>query len=93
MDATPHEDPESLTKHGWIELRGCLLSSIVLPRVLLHSRFGIVVIGGPPEAVAVLRQRLDQARFSAIFPGTLPVVQLVGHLPRTVPSQRDTATR
>jgi hypothetical protein len=73
----PDEHPESRIKPaGWVELRRCLVSGIVLPHVLLHPRLGIVVLDGPPDAVALLRRRLDQARFAAVFPGTLPIVQL-----------------
>ena len=60
----------------WTELKGCRVGGHVLTLVLLHPRFGIAIGGGPVDAVALVRQRLDRARFPAIFPGTLPVLRL-----------------
>jgi hypothetical protein len=68
----PDPDPET----GWLALPRCRVGGQVLPLVLLHPRYGIAVQGGPPDATALLRQRLERARFSAIFPGHLPIARL-----------------
>ncbi len=70
----PEPQPEPDT--GWLALPRCRLGSQVLPMVLLHPRHGIAIQGGPPEAAALVRERLERARFSAIFPGVLPILRL-----------------
>jgi hypothetical protein len=51
-----------------------------LPYVLLHPRQGVVLLEPAPlrllDAVARLRARLEAVRFSAIFPGDLPILHL-----------------
>ncbi|WP_043359207.1 SH3 domain-containing protein [Belnapia sp. F-4-1] len=75
---------------GWISLSDCLLeprpvegvpaSTILVPMALLHPEFGVALLGVPgavaEAAAAAFRQRLEDARFPAIFPGHLPVVTL-----------------
>lgn len=60
----------------WLALPDCRLGGHQLPLVLLHPRYGILIQGGPPDAPALLRQRLERGRFSAIFPGILPIVRV-----------------
>lgn len=62
----------------WLRLQACRVAGHVLPLVLLHPRHGIAIAGGPADAVALVRQRLDRARFPAIFPGALPILRLSG---------------
>ena len=62
----------------WLALEGCRVGGHVLPLVLLHPRFGIAIAGGPLDAAALVRQRLERARFPAIFPGVLPILRLSG---------------
>ncbi|SDB35949.1 SH3 domain-containing protein [Belnapia rosea] len=80
----------SMVPEGWISLPDCLLeqrpasggavANVLVPLVLLHPEFGVALLGVPgavaEAAAAALRQRLEAARFSAIFPGYLPVVTL-----------------
>jgi hypothetical protein len=51
---------------------------VTIDVVLLHPAHGVALLESPPhwtpDAPARLRRRLAQARFAAIFPGTLPVV-------------------
>ena len=51
---------------------------VTIDVVLLHPARGVALLETPPhwtpDAPARLRRRLAQARFAAIFPGTLPVV-------------------
>ncbi|MBL6458094.1 SH3 domain-containing protein [Belnapia sp. T6] len=75
---------------GWLSLEGCSLQSrpidaapgpaIAVPLVLMHPEFGLAILGLEPvqaeAAEAALRERLEAARFGAIFPGHLPVVSL-----------------
>ncbi len=70
---------------GWICLRDCNLSGnlsrpVTIPFVLLHPEVGVALldIGTTPatDPEAVLRQRLEAARFESIFPGYLPIVHL-----------------
>lgn len=76
--------PESLVKPvatpaysgDWLALRGCRLSGHRLPLVLLHPWIGVAIVGGPPDAPALFRQRLERARFFSIFSGELPIVRL-----------------
>jgi hypothetical protein len=67
-------DPPSA--QGWLALPRCRVGGQLLPMVLLHPRLGIAVEGGPPEAAALVRHRLERARFPAIFPGHLPVARI-----------------
>ncbi|MDN3566515.1 hypothetical protein QWZ14_19255, partial [Paeniroseomonas aquatica] len=80
--APPEADPlapsAAAPQGHWLEVRDCRVAGHVLPLVLLHPRFGIAVCGGPVEAAALVRQRLERARFPAIYPGTLPVLRLPG---------------
>ncbi|MBL6076765.1 hypothetical protein JMJ56_02025 [Belnapia sp. T18] len=76
MSSDPTPEPAT----GWLALPRCRVGGQLLPLVLLHPRYGIAIQGGPPDAVALLHQRLERARFPAIFPGSLPVV-------RTAPDQ------
>ena len=71
---SPDPTPDPVT--GWLALPRCRVGGQLLPLVLLHPRFGIAIQGGPPDAVPLLRQRLERARFAAIFPGHLPVVRI-----------------
>jgi hypothetical protein len=72
---------------GWTCLKDCNLSGLLsrpvpIPFVLLHPEVGVALLevdgSAPPvpEAEAVLRQRLQSARFDCIFPGYLPIVHL-----------------
>lgn len=70
---------------GWIRLDQCNLSAIqgqtlVVQHVLLHPEIGVALIdiapAEAPGAEAAFRDRLESARFAAIFPGQLPVVHL-----------------
>ncbi len=80
MAPDPTPDPET----GWLALPRCRVGGQVLPLVLLHPRYGIAIQGGPPEAMTLLRQRLERARLPAIFPGHLPIVRLApGQRPET----------
>lgn len=82
----PEADPtEVALPEGWIGLPDCVLQNadapaVSIPLTLLHPEFGIALLGVPEgqgaAAEAALRQRLDAARFVAIFPGHLPVVTL-----------------
>ena len=82
----PEAEPSEVTlPEGWIGLPDCVLQNadapaVSIPLTLLHPEFGIALLGVPEEqgaaAEAALRQRLDAARFVAIFPGHLPVVTL-----------------
>lgn len=90
MSPPPPPEPEvDLTEvalpEGWIGLPDCVLQNadapaVSIPLTLLHPEFGIALLGVPEgqgaAAEAALRQRLDAARFVAIFPGHLPVVTL-----------------
>jgi hypothetical protein len=60
----------------WQALRGCRLGGAPIPLVLMHPRHGVVLVGGPADGPALLRHRLEQARFPAVFHGHLPVIQL-----------------
>ncbi|MFC7689253.1 hypothetical protein ACFQY5_06030 [Paeniroseomonas aquatica] len=77
-DAEPLAPSAAAPQGHWLEVRDCRVAGHVLPLVLLHPRFGIAVCGGPVEAAALVRQRLERARFPAIYPGTLPVLRLPG---------------
>lgn len=70
---------------GWTRLDQCNLSAIqgealVVPHVLLHPEIGVALIDIAPAETAgaepAFRDRLESARFAAIFPGQLPVVHL-----------------
>jgi len=71
---------------GWICLQDCNLSGklnrpVQIPFVLLHPEVGVALLdvgatGTATDAEAVLRQRLEAARFESIFPGYLPIVHL-----------------
>src|SRR4051812_3355954 len=70
---------------GWIRLDHCNLSpfqgqALLVPHVLLHPEIGVALIDIAPAAAAgaeqAFRDRLESARFAAIFPGQLPVVHL-----------------
>jgi hypothetical protein len=70
---------------GWIRLDQCNLSpfqgqALLVPHVLLHPEIGVALIdiapGETAGAEAAFRDRLEAARFAAIFPGDLPVVHL-----------------
>ncbi len=74
--AEAHAAPAPASRIRWLELKGCRVAGHVLPVVLLHPRYGIAIGGGPADAPALVRQRLERARFSAIFPGTLPILRL-----------------
>jgi hypothetical protein len=84
----PAADTSALPE-GWISLPDCLLeprpvegpaTTILVPMALLHPEFGVALLGVPgavaEAAAAAFRQRLEDARFPAIFPGHLPVVTL-----------------
>lgn len=85
----PAADTSALPE-GWISLPDCLLeprpmegrpaATILVPMALLHPEFGVALLGVPgavaEAAAAAFRQRLEDARFPAIFPGHLPVVTL-----------------
>ena len=73
---TMSPEPNPSTAPGWLALPRCRVGGQLIPLVMLHPRFGIAIQGGPPDAVALVRQRLDRARFPAIFPGHLPVVRV-----------------
>lgn len=90
--AGPHPaapEPSALPE-GWSSLSDCLLeprpvqgmpaATILVPVVLLHPEFGVALLGLPgavaEAAAAAFRQRLEDARFAAIFPGHLPVATL-----------------
>jgi hypothetical protein len=73
---------------GWIRLDHCNLSpfqgqALLVPYVLLHPEIGVALIDIAPAAAAgaeaAFRDRLESARFGAIFPGQLPVVHLQLH--------------
>jgi hypothetical protein len=82
-------EPSALPE-GWTSLSDCLFeprpvegmrpATILVPMVLLHPEFGVALLGLPgavaEAAAAAFRQRLEDARFAAIFPGHLPVVTL-----------------
>ena len=82
----PEAEPTEIAlPEGWIGLPDCVLQNadapaVSIPLTLLHPEFGIALLGVPEgqgaAAEAALRQRLDAARFVAIFPGHLPVVTL-----------------
>lgn len=74
--AEAHAVSASAPRIRWLELKGCRVGGHVLPVILLHPRYGIAIGGGPADAPALVRQRLERARFSAIFPGTLPILRL-----------------
>lgn len=72
---------------GWICLRDCNLTGnlsqpVQIPFVLLHPEVGVALLDlagaspGVPDAEAILRRRLEAARFESIFPGYLPIVHL-----------------
>jgi hypothetical protein len=70
---------------GWLCLQDCNLSGqlshpVVVPFVLMHPDVGVVLIdispASNPEAEAILRRRLEAARFESIFPGFLPILHL-----------------
>src|SRR3712207_2807442 len=70
---------------GWLCLQDCNLSGqlshpVVVPFVLMHPDIGVVLIdispASNPEAEAILRRRLEAARFESIFPGFLPILHL-----------------
>ncbi|TDH62805.1 hypothetical protein E2C06_10420, partial [Dankookia rubra] len=70
---------------GWIRLDQCNLSpfqgqALLVPHVLLHPEIGVALIDIAPGETAgaelAFRDRLETARFAAIFPGQLPVVHL-----------------
>ncbi|MFC7688421.1 hypothetical protein ACFQY5_01015 [Paeniroseomonas aquatica] len=76
----------------WVLVSGARLGADAIDMVLLHPRCGVALLQVAPrwtlDAPARLRQRLDQARFGAIFNGHLPVVhrmvspQVLPELPR-----------
>jgi hypothetical protein len=86
--ATPPPSPPRpalVLPPGWVGLERCNLSpvpgqTVAVRHVLLHPFVGIALIDIAPDAAhgaePALRARLDAARFSAIFPGHLPVVHL-----------------
>ena len=68
---------------GWVMLPKAVIGGageapVTIDVVLLHPARGVALLETPPhwtpDAPARLRRRLAQARFAAIFPGTLPVV-------------------
>src|SRR4051794_38692320 len=70
---------------GWIGLKDCSLSGLAddarqVAYVLLHPRIGVALLDFTPGqldgAAAALHHRLAAARFTAIFPGHLPVAAL-----------------
>ncbi len=71
---SPDPTPDPVT--GWLALPRCRVGGQVLPLVLVHPRFGIAIQGGPPDAAALLHQRLERARFPAVFPGHLSIVRI-----------------
>lgn len=89
-DLRPAAPEASALPEGWTSLNDCLLeprpvegmpaATILVPVVLLHPEFGVALLGLPgavaEAAAAAFRQRLEDARFSAIFPGHLPVATL-----------------
>jgi hypothetical protein len=76
---SPEPFPEAAP--GWLAMPRCRVGGQILPLVLLHPRYGIAIQGGPPDAVALVRQRLERARLPAIFPGHLPIVRLASGQP------------
>lgn len=62
----------------WVLVAGARLAADPIDMVLLHPRLGVALLQVAPrwtiDAPGRLRQRLDQARFGAIFNGHLPVV-------------------
>ncbi|MBK1659459.1 hypothetical protein, partial [Paracraurococcus ruber] len=77
--------PPQAASPGWIGLQRCNISPVAsqvleMPHVLLHPEIGVALIdiapGQTPHAESAFRARLEAARFAAIFPGHLPVVQL-----------------
>ncbi len=62
----------------WVLVAGARLGADPIDMVLLHPRLGVALLQVAPrwtiDAPGRLRQRLDQARFGAIFNGHLPVV-------------------
>lgn len=69
---------------GWSLARdcriGCEATPVRIDIVLLHPEIGVALLELTPrwtaDATALLRQRLELARFGAIFPGELPVAHL-----------------
>jgi len=70
-------------ERGWVLLPQAVIGGtgetpVTIDVVLLHPARGVALLESPPhwtpDAPARLRRRLAQARFAAIFPGTLPVV-------------------
>jgi len=83
-EAVAPAGPGEGSLRGWHVLRDCPLGGpggVVLPYALLHPGMGVALLDLAPHrtpgAEALLRQRLDATRFSAIFPGSLPVAHLV----------------
>ncbi|TDH62740.1 hypothetical protein E2C06_10070 [Dankookia rubra] len=70
-------------EYGWAMLPHAVIGGpgeapVTIDIVLLHPARGVALLEAPPhwtpDAPARLQRRLTQARFAAIFPGTLPVV-------------------
>jgi hypothetical protein len=72
----PAEAALSAPPAEWQVLRGCRVGGKPIPLVLMHPKHGVVLVGGPPDGPTLLRRRLEQARFPAVFNGHLPVIQL-----------------
>src|SRR6478672_9723646 len=77
---------------GWeCDIGGPPGHPVRIPLVVLHPAFGVALLGsGKPveEADEILRRRLTEARFGAIFGGHLPVLNGSierAELPRLVP--------
>ena len=77
---------------GWeCDIGGPPGHPVRIPLVVLHPAFGVALLGsGKPveEADEILRRRLTEARFGAIFGGHLPVLNGTierAELPRLVP--------
>lgn len=81
-EAPPLAWPAPGQAPGWKALRDCPLGGDGPPvrLALLHPAIGVALIGpraqGGPDPAARLRRRLEAVRFTAVFPGHLPIVTL-----------------
>ena len=74
--------PQELGR-DWVVLQDCRLRPSdrgVPPSVLIHPARGVAVVdilpSSTPEAAEAVRERLDAARFPALFAGHLPVIHM-----------------
>jgi hypothetical protein len=82
MSAAAAARPQDLGR-DWIVLRDCRLRPSdrgVPPSVLIHPARGVAVVdilpSSTPDAAEAVRDRLDAARFAALFAGYLPIIHM-----------------